>query len=101
MVNHSKANALNRRTNDAVGDLAYWIKYLRTELAKQLPLERPVGASTYSEGQYPETMSANGALRFANPPYMLTSPRDRSLAAAYRPSLLPIEWGGASAAPLV
>jgi hypothetical protein len=56
MVNPSKANALNKRANDAVSDLARWNEYLRSELRKQSPLEQPVGGSKYSEEQYPETI---------------------------------------------
>ena len=56
MVNPSKANALNRRANSAVKDLARWSDYLRAELGKQSPLERPPGKSKYSEELYPETI---------------------------------------------
>ena len=54
MVNPSKANALNKRAISAVKDLARWTAYLRAELTKQTPLERPSGASKYSEDLYPE-----------------------------------------------
>lgn len=54
MVNPSKANALNKRANSAVADLARWTAYLHAELAKQTPLERPSGASKYGEETYPE-----------------------------------------------
>lgn len=56
MVNPSKANALNKRANSAVKDLARWSDYLQAELGKQSPLERPTGRSKYGEELYPETI---------------------------------------------
>jgi|HubBroStandDraft_5_1064220.scaffolds.fasta_scaffold264415_1 hypothetical protein len=56
MVNPSKANALNKRANNTVKELTRWNEYLRAELRKQSPLERPSGASKYSEDLYPETI---------------------------------------------
>jgi mRNA-degrading endonuclease HigB of HigAB toxin-antitoxin module len=38
MVNHSKANALNRRANGAIDALGRWTSYLREQLNKQSPL---------------------------------------------------------------
>jgi prefoldin subunit 5 len=56
MVNPSKANALNRRANSAIKDLARWSDYLKAELGKQSPLEQPIGVSKYSEESYQETI---------------------------------------------
>jgi hypothetical protein len=59
MVHPSTANALNRQADSAVKELARWHDYLRTALAKQSPLERPIGVSKYSEELYPEMIELN------------------------------------------
>jgi len=56
MVNHSKANALNRQANRAIDALERWTSYLREQLNKQSPLERPPGMSKYSDELYPENI---------------------------------------------
>jgi hypothetical protein len=56
MVNPSKANALNRRANKAVDALEHWTGYLRDQLKKQSPLERPAGTSKFVDDEYPENI---------------------------------------------
>ena len=55
MVNPSKANALNKRAENAVSELARWGNRLKDELKKQSPLQ----ISKWSDDLYPETIELN------------------------------------------